>query len=238
MQWEPKLVNFGIRHKRLFGFLGRAGDIIDAIISLEGTKPFPEGCFTKIGWPTQVTARIQNDDQTLVVECNIDGLVLTVDLEETGLTRDQAKDAFATLSEIALKISGGHKTVDRIGIIDNYSFHNPSPGRRATHAITKLEGLGNPVDFALRASFRTPTEDGLVKGNVNDWKNTIIHVVTEKEDEDSDAPDVLRVSIDYQIYFRPMQSFSLSLIEEHYREFLTRIQKLQSGPFLAIQDAR
>jgi hypothetical protein len=227
MAWEPEQVVFGIRHKRLFGFLGHAGDSIDALLRLPGTGPFPQKCLTRISWPNQVTARIEDDEEHFVVECNIDGVVLMVDLQELEMTRDQVRDAFIEVANTVLGTSGGNQYVNRIGIMCTYIMRHRSPGTVALRALTRLDGIENPVDVTLKTSFRTPTEAGLVRGDVNDWKNTILQIESVKRDEDSEVPDAIKVSVDYQIYFDPERAFLAKLVEDHNREFQTRIERLQ-----------
>jgi hypothetical protein len=227
MAWEPKEIIFGIRHKRLFGFLSRAGDIIDAVLRLGGTGPSPDGCFSKIGWPDQVTVQIGDDDEHFVANCNIEGLVLRVNMEELELGRDQVKDAFMELCRMVLGMSGGDRSVNRFGIIDTYMIEHRSPNVVALETITRLGGIGEPANFAFKASFRTPTDDGLVRGGVYDWRNTILQIGTGKKGEDSERPDAIRVSLDYQIYFSPERNFTVGLVDEHYREFLDRAGNIQ-----------
>src|SRR5438270_312319 len=109
MAWTPSSVTYGIRHKRLFGFLGRAGDAIDAILSLQGTGSVPHKCFTQIGWPDQVTARILDDDHNFDLTLNIDGIVLTVNLEYIEFSHVNTRDMFTEIVAKALPITKPEK---------------------------------------------------------------------------------------------------------------------------------
>lgn len=227
MSWVLSRIALGIRHKRLFGFLSRGGEAIDSILPLQGTGPFPEKCFNKVGWPNQITVRIQDDDENFVVDCNVDGVVLKVNLTEMELTHGAAKSAFVQLVQKVLPITGGDRFINRVGIVDEYVLEADAPGKIAVRALSRLQEIGQVGDFKFRASFRRPTDEGLVRGDVSDWKNTILDVSAEKKDEESEAPDVLRVSIDYQTYFSPERRFLVSLVEDHYEEFLSHIERLK-----------
>src|SRR5262249_7373570 len=131
MPWDPDQVVFGIRHKRLFGFLGRAGDILDAINALNGAPPFREGFFTKVSWPNRVTDRIEDQEETFFVDVNIDGIVVTVKLEESGFSHQQAKTMFARIARDVLPISEGDTTVNRVGIVNRYTLKHNTPAALA-----------------------------------------------------------------------------------------------------------
>lgn len=227
MSWVLSKVALGVRHKRLFGFLSRAGDVIDAVLPLQGTGPFPEKCFNKVGWPNQTTARIQDDDENFIVDCNIDGVILKVDVQATALTHQAVRGSFVELVQKVLPITGGDRFIHRVGVVDEYLLELEAPAKHAVQGLTRLQGIGEPADFSLRASFKGTTAAGLSKGGVNDWTNTILALSAEKKDKDSEVQDILRVSIDYQIYFSPERRFELALLEEHYAAFLERVEKLK-----------
>lgn len=239
MDWSPMSVTFGVRHQNLFGFLGRAGDILDSVNSLqESSRSLPRRVFTTVRWPNPITAEMLNENETISVQFSIEGVILTVDLEETDLTRERVKQMFVELTRTAFAVTEVER-VNRIGIIDNYTIERPRPGEAAANTLTTLANIGEPGDFNLRASFRSPTTAGLVKGNVNDWRNTILQVVAKKKGKKSEVLDSLQISIDHQIYFVPEHTFSETLIDEHYRRFLDEIAKLQRGQLtgLAIEES-
>jgi hypothetical protein len=200
--WTPDQVVFGIRHKRLFGFLSRAGDILDAINALNGTPPFKHDFFSAVNWPNRVTARAQNRDGNFLVDANIDGVVVTANLEKSGLTREQVKLMFERIVRAVLRISSGASTVNRIGIVDRYTFAHDSPAAVAVRALTKFDVTGASGDFKFRVAFHHPTLQGAVLAGVDDWRNTILEVgavrVAEEDEEEEEQPDkfnALQVSI-------------------------------------------
>lgn len=232
--WTPTSVTFGLRHENVFGFLGRAGDILDAVRKAEGNRIIPNKLFTKVNWPNQITARLLSDDESVTADFSIEGIILTADLEEIEWSRERVKTLFVELARIALPISYGEESVNRIGIIDNYTIEQELPSEVAVSTLTSLRSLGQPSDFNLRVAFRTPTTNALVRGDLEDWRNTILQVVARKKSDKSERLDTLRVSIDHQAYFIPSRRFSPSLIHDHYDRFLAHIENLQAGPLAGL----
>ncbi len=229
--WTPTSVTFGIRHQNVFGFLGRAGDILDAMNATEGTRFIPPKLFTRVQWPNPITARMMSEGNTVTVDFSIEGVILNVDLEGTGWDRQRVKDVFIQLVGMALPISRGDNSVNRIGIIDNYQIDHESPGAAAIASLSRLHGLGQPSDFSFRAAFRNPTDVGLVRAGVEDWRNTILEVATGKKKATSEQLDTLRVSIDHQIYFLPEKRYGSNLIHDH---FVRHVEELQRGPLAGL----
>lgn len=232
--WLPDQVVFGIRHKRLFGFLGRAGDILDAVSALNGTALFRDGFFSGVNWPNRVTARAQDRDGNFLVDVNIDGLVVTADLAKSHLTREHVKEMFARIAKVVLPMLNGASTVNRIGIVDRYTFSHDAPSQVAVGALTRLESRG-AGDFQFRVALRHPTTAGVVLASVDDWRNTILEVgavraTDQQDEEEEEQPDkfnALRVSIDYQHYFVPERRFEARMIEDHYGAFSQHVTTLQ-----------
>jgi hypothetical protein len=225
-------VTYGLRHQNIFGFLGRAGDILDSVREKGGTKALPGDLFTKINWPNPITARMLNDNEALTVDFSIEGVILNADLDELNWSRDRIRELFLTILSIALPISRGGSSVNRVGIIENYEVPQPSPGEAAISSLTKLHGIGSATDFTLRTSFRHPTQQeqrGFFFQSNEDWRNTILQITTRKKSTTSQKPDTLRISIDYQTYFVPERSFSPALVQEHYEHFVTHVDGLQRG---------
>jgi len=233
--WDPTSVTFGVRHERIFGFLGRAGDILDATRRAEGGRVVPSKLFSKVQWPNQITARMLNNDESLTVDFSIEGVVLNADLEKMGWSRQRTNDLFVELVRIALDISGGATSINRIGIVDNYVFDHDAPGRVAAGAITTLHRVGDPADFTFRASFKTAAD--VLRPDSEDWLNTIIQVGASKKTEASERLDSLRVSIDYQIYFVPERPYSRGLVSDHHERFRRHVEHLQQGELAGLFSA-
>jgi hypothetical protein len=225
MAWTPTSVAYGIRHARLFGFLGRAGEAIDAVIVLQGSGNVPRKCFTNIGWPDQVTALLMDNNDNYLLTFNIDGIILTIKIADVQMTVAQARDMFVDVVNTALRITNPSRHVNRVGIVETYDLARGAPGEIGANTLTRLADVGRPVDFSFRVAFRRPREP-----QPGDWTNTILQVAAVKsEDEEEELPDALRVSIDYQQYFSPEQIFSVKMIRDHYTAFYHEAESLQTN---------
>jgi hypothetical protein len=231
MSWTPVEIAYGIRHNRLFGFLGRAGDAIDTVLALQGTGNIPHKCFTRVGWPEPVTAMVIDDDENYRLTFNIDGIVLVVKLSEVQLTVANVRDMFTDIVNAALRITSPGRKINRIGIVEIYDFMRMGrPGEVAANTLTRLANLGEPTDFSFRAAFRKSS--GAAEG---DWWNTILQVAVVKKEEDAESADTLRVSIDYQHYFVPDVVFSADLARHHYANFYTEAEALQRNQLAGLR---
>lgn len=233
MPWTASSVAYGVRHNRLFGFLGRAGNAIDAVVALQGTGNVPRKCFTRIGWPDQVTAMIVDDDEHYRLTFNIDGIVLVINLGEVQMTPVNARDMFTEVVGAALPITNPSKNLNRVGIVETYDFPRIDPGEVAVTALTRLADVGQPTDFSFRAAFRSP--DSAAPG-AGDWWNTILQVGAVKKDERLEAPDILRLSIDCQRYFVPEQFYTPRLIKDHYVRFFEEAESLQRNQLAGLEN--
>jgi hypothetical protein len=177
---------------------------------------------------------MMSEGNTVTVDFSIEGVILNVDLEDTGWDRQRVKDIFIQLVGMALPISRGDNSVNRIGIIDNYQIEHESPGAAAIASLSTLHGLGQPSDFSFRAAFRNSTDVGLVRAGVEDWRNTILEVVTGKKRASSEHLNTLRVSIDHQMYFVPEKRYGANLIHDHYDRFVQHVEELQRGPLAGL----
>ncbi len=161
MPWTPVEVAYGIRHNRLFGFLGRAGDAIDMVLTLQGQGNVPQKCFTRVGWPEPVTAMLVDNDENYRLTFNIDGIVLVVKLSEVQLTVANVRDMFTEVVNAALRITSPGRKINRIGIVETYDFLRIGrPGEIAADTLTRLANVGEPTDFSFRAAFRKSSEAG------------------------------------------------------------------------------
>jgi hypothetical protein len=196
---------------------------------LDGVDPFPDDCFQRVGWPNQTTARISNTEGSLVLDCTVDGIVLTLKLEDLSLPFDQIRAMFRRLALGVLPIYGGDDLINRIGIVEQYKFPHEAPAKVAVDSITQLGQIGTPGDIKLRAAFRRPTERAVTMRRVEDWRNTIVEVGSFKESDESasDGHDTLRVNIDHQIYFIPERRLEAALIDQHYTDTVEQRAALQ-----------
>jgi hypothetical protein len=228
--WEPISIVFGVRHKKRFAFLDYSGEVLDSVIEMQEAGELPGDVeFEQVGWQ-KVGARLQDAKGGVSVTFDVEGLVLTVDLNRSPLHRGAAKRLFLALVPKVLRTTGGDAGVNRIGTLENYRFDHRASGQAAVSALTNLESLGTATDIAMRVAFRSPTnEQGLMGRDIGDWRNTIIQVWNRRGEESEADQAHLDVSIDYQTYFIPERPYFPYLVENHDREFTERLEALQSG---------
>jgi hypothetical protein len=235
--WEhPATIVFGVRHKKLFAFLDKAGEVLDAVIEMPESGEVPGGInFQEVAWTKATGSRVKDETGGIIVDFNVDGLVLTVDPLKSRLTRDAAKRLVVALAGKVLPITGGDDRVDRIGTSETYRFSHQSSGETAVNVLTTLRPLvgvietATPHDFAMRVSFRSATGEAIARRDVGDWRNTILQVWNRRSEERDPDTRRLDVTIDYQTYFVPAREYRRSLVEEHHDRFLQRLEALQSG---------
>jgi hypothetical protein len=223
MWGEPVSIVLGLRHKKIFHFLDLSGEIIDALFDLQETGQIPEGSFDGVEWG-KITSHIRGPKDALRIDLGIDGIIMTVDLRQTRISRDELKNHFLLFVNTACEITGGNEVVDRIGVVEHYELAhdtNADAGRVAVENLTTLGALGtdlgDPADFGMRVALRTATETAMA-GTTKDWRNTIIQIANRKpgrQADDVEGGEILRASIDVQLYFDPERPLNSRLIEDH-----------------------
>lgn len=229
MSWDAKDITLGLRHQKLFGTLGRMGDILDAVLRLKSRPPFPPNSFNSVTWANPVTAQLGSGDDALTVKFSVDGIILRADVEEDeGLRQSSVVEMFLRVLEVALPVSGGGSVVDRIGVVEKYHVPHPTPARAASDTLLRLQMPNYDArDFAMRVAFRSPTEHGLHTAGVEDWRNVILQVEADKEDETSDVPDRLTVTMDVQHYFVPSRQYDPNDVRAHVEYFNQQARRFQ-----------
>lgn len=231
--WDPSSIVFGLRHKNRFSFLDYAGEILDSVIEMQEAGELPRGVnFDEVGWQ-KTMARLHDTKGAVIVDFNVDGIVLTVDPNRSQLDRESSRRLFVALARKVLPLSGGDDRVNRIGTLESYRFDHEPSGAVAAATLMNLGSLGTATDVAMRVSFRSATDQSLVR-EVGDWRNTIIQVWNRRSEQADPDPKHLDVSIDYQSYFVPEKRYGAALVEEHYRSFLDRLETLHSGQLAAL----
>lgn len=224
-------VVFGIRHKRTFSMTNISGHILDALASLNGKNGFPKQCFTKAGLSGQNSGfRLSDDEETLIIDGNLDGLVFTCDmLAEPKLSLDQLKDMFLAIMEQYTKYSPGKSSINRIGIIYFYKFANlDNSARLLLSSLSKHTDFdGIPDQFMYRFSVKHPTVATLIPNELYDYRNTIFTINAERTPGDiPKPPDLIELNIDHQIYFYPERGYSSNIVLEHYSHFQTYLEHI------------
>lgn len=222
MEWHSEKIIVGIRHKRLFKVSDITGDIIDKIVPLQGYGPFPDQCFSIVERPDITSIILKDKEETISTNLNIDGVILTCDMDaEPKLSIQDIEKMFLQIINIALPITGGSESVNRIGIINQYIFSN---FQNAAGVIFKkllnIDLRGIPDNVGLQFALKNPSIEAIAAPEKKgDYKNVIIQVKSERSNEkQKEPPDIIRLSVDYQIYYDPPRVLKNSLIENHFKE--------------------
>jgi hypothetical protein len=222
MEWHSEKIIVGIRHKRLFRVSDLLGEIVDKLVPLQGYGPFPGKCFDRIGRPDSMSIILNDKEDTVSVNCNVDGVILTCDMDaEPKLTIDDIKEMFLQTVNIVLPMTGGSESINRIGIINQFIFPDYKNAAETIYKnLLHFDLKGIPDNLSLRLALKNPTTEAIINPEEKkDYKNVIIQVNSDKSEEgESKPPDIVRLSVDYQIYFEPLRSFKNVLIENHFNE--------------------
>lgn len=112
MEWHSDKIIVGIRHKRLFRVSDLLGEIVDKLVPLQGYGPFPGKCFEQIKRPNSMSIILNDKEDTISVNCNIEGVILTCDMEaEPKVTIDDIKEMFLQIVNIVLPITSVMSTL-------------------------------------------------------------------------------------------------------------------------------
>lgn len=234
MKWHSEKIIVGIRHKKLFKFINNSGIIIDEILPLQGSGPFPEKCFNRLSWRADnMGFRLHDEFETIILECHTEGIIFSCDMDaEPLISLDEIQEIVLTIAIKVLPITDGIKLINRIGIVNEFlikSFKNSA--NTAFSKICKFNSIpGIPDNFYTRVAFKNPLQIGYIKGSVNDYKNVILQIVSNKTDEEKESPpDSLRINIDYQIYFSPERNFSDEIFKKHFDDFKKFCEKIKES---------
>lgn len=107
------------------------------------------------------------------------------------------------------------KNVRRIGVIYTHEIKKNDKISTTISSLTN-ETISNPEKISISFSKKLPSDEALIRKNVNDYKNTIYNL--------NEAKDALFAQLDYQYYYEPVvedlrQCFSEKVLDES-RHFL------------------
>ena len=228
--WELNRLILGIRHTRIFKISDVLGDIIDKAITLQGTGSFPKGCFTQVERPDGMSIVLKNDEDTLSLNCNIDGVILESDMQaERYNDKKTIQEMFLKILNLVLPFSEGKNKINRIGIVHQYSCLNEKACQKIFSDYLKFDLGGTPDNIAIRFALKNPSFEALaVLSKKSDYKNLIIEINSnKKEDSESDSPqNMIKMSIDYQMYFEPLRKLNDIKIDEHMSAADSYIKKM------------
>ncbi|MEK6690076.1 MAG: hypothetical protein AABY78_02095 [Nitrospirota bacterium] len=222
MEWHSEKLIVGIRHKRLFRVSDFLGEIVDKLAPLQGYGPFPGNCFERIGRPDNMSIILYDKENTISVNCNIDGVILTCDMDaEPKLTIEDITKMFLQIVNIILPLTGGSESINRIGIINQFLFQGYENAAKTIFTnLLNLDLKGIPDNLVLRLALKNPAIEAIVNPEEKqDYKNVIIQINSDKTEEgETKPPDRIRLIVDYQIYYEPQRTLKNVLIENHFNE--------------------
>lgn len=222
MEWHSEKIIVGIRHKRLFRVSDLLGEIVDKLAPLQGYGPFPGNCFERITRPDNTSVVLHDKEDTISVNCNIDGVILTCDMEaEPKVTIDDIKEMFLQIVNIVLPMNRGSESINRIGIVNQFIFKDYKNAAETIYKnLLNLDLKGVPDNLSLRFALKKPTDEAMVDPEEKkDYKNVIIQVNSYRSEEgEPKPPDKIKLIVDYQIYYEPERIFKNVLLENHFNE--------------------
>lgn len=222
--WQMERIVFGLRHKRTFQVTDKFGEFTDKILPLQGRYPFPEKCFTKVGQPDRLSVEVRDDERTLSVTYNVDGIVLNCDmLAEPLIEKDTVLEMFREVAEIGMPLTEGKNRVDRLGVLFNYSIGSFDNSAQLIFSnMLKTELKGKPDDIIIKFALKLPAAGAVYDPDKKaDYKNVFVEALSfrKPKEEDSDKanlPSVMKLSIDYQHYFDPVRTYKDVDIAAHF----------------------
>lgn len=231
MDWLLDRIVVGIRYKRTFRIIDRKGEIVDSLISLQDEESFPLECFKKYAFSNDRSSFLLHDeDKSMVLECTKDTTIFNykVDLVEP-IETEIIKEIFNKSIERIFTLLNMKKVVNRVGVIYEYVFTDKkSPGEELLSKITKLHLKGMPESFYLKVNVKEKEDQSLIKSNRNNFKNMILQLSTEENDDSEDEDlNKIRLSLDHQIYFDPEISFSNAIINNQFNEAINYLDELK-----------
>ena len=80
--WVLKKFYMGLRHQRIFRISDIQGQMVDAVISMRGKGPVPANCFLQIQRNDFLTVKLTDNEESISLTINSDGLIVMVNLDE------------------------------------------------------------------------------------------------------------------------------------------------------------
>lgn len=231
--WSLERFIIGLRHKRTFSASDKFGEFLDKVIPLQGTYPFPEKCFTKLGKPDNLSVEIRDAEGTLSAIYGTDGLTLNCDMAaEPPIDVSTVEEMFIALVNIAVPLTEGKNNIDRMGAVFQYAitpFENSA--KEIFSKSLKVNMQGTPDNIMLRFALKNPTSDAIFCPDKKaDYRNVFVEMTSERaeriEGEEKEAekgdglsfPTVIKLAVDYQYYYIPVRSFKAINIKSHISE--------------------
>lgn len=241
--WVLKKFYMGLRHQRIFRISDIQGQMVDAVISMRGKGPVPANCFLQIQRNDFLTVKLTDNEESISLTINSDGLIVMVNLDEDNpITVEQVEEIFSAIATVVVPMTEAKDKITRLGIVHEYErqgFENSAKTMFSDYLKFDLKGV--PDSLHLRFALKNPTERALISlGKKGDYKNVIFTLSSRREKEDleeavkeeveakeQNPPTVVTASIDYQLYYVPQVSLKNVNIKGHLSESKTYIEKLK-----------
>lgn len=225
-------VVIGIRFGPNFSIMDDFGNIADRILYKKESF-LNEKMFPLVGVnPLEINLQDDKSGDSLII--NSRDIVLTCNLQNSNSTIEQSTNSKIKLDMLSeLNRSYEKDIVD--GVLKDYKFTRIRRTGYIRKYIIKVEGLskrlvnktigetiGGVTDIDLRFSKKYPTQEALVKKDINDYHNVIFNIIKLANKEE------MFISLDYQAYYEP----ALETIKDlNFAEFLASMNKYNSETF-------
>lgn len=195
---EIRQLSFGVRYEPQFGLIDRLGSVVDRILRADATPFGPETFPLSEANPLQYRLVNNETDASLVI--NSQDTIMQLPLITRNVAQiNEYANHFEEYVLTPLRKIGLVRNIARYGVMIHFkeekatSLRNPPVTRYLSPDFPKANSLG------MQFSRRLPMDEALAMRRVDDYRNAN-YIVIQSESGD------VRVSIDYQEYFRPMLS--------------------------------
>jgi hypothetical protein len=218
MSWKLERLAIGIRTVKTFEMADKMGLMVDKLIPLQGTGPFPENCFTQYAKGRDYGVQLKDKNGTQLVTLNVDGVLVDCDMTAEPVIKDEiVRDMFKETLENTVMLTEAKNKVDRIGVVQIYTLKvDENSAKKIFHDTLQLDLSGVSDNIKITFALKRAAEDSIYfPGQIKDFHNTIVEI-SSRGDDDNKFPDTIQVSIDYQAYFKPEYTMEDVKIDEHF----------------------
>lgn len=217
----------GLRYKRTFSFTATSGKLIDDLLSKHGTDKDKYLGFKYIANKKNgMGVQLRNELGNFTLDIDIDGVVVSHHYtKDDPMNESRLVDWFDGILPNSLKMIGAQKTINRVGIVNYFTFENrKNASEDISKKLIKHDLKGIPDNFALRFALKNPTPETQVRQDTLDYTNVIYNVKSEKMVNEEESTSFIDIDLDYQIYYNPEKSYSKGMIKDHYKAYLKYIE--------------
>jgi len=196
MDFQEKIrsILIGIRYSKSFRLRDVTGSIADYIVYSEDS-PFDEGYFPEITSMSNGEKVLRNTETGDYFRVNESDVIFSKKVSSNfEAAFAELRDDVAPFLE---RLFGKFKIRDvrRLGIIFQHELEKPKKFEDAVKPLTD-NLTGNVSGLAVKFAKKLPSQEALIRKNVNDYVNTIYNF--------EQAEELFSASYDYQVYFEPI----------------------------------